>query len=349
MGQRTLAGLRRLSIEPLAFADNNTSMWGKKVDGVRVLSVPDAVEQFGRQAAFVITIWKGDAADTTPDRCRQVKNLGCSRVISFGYLYWKYPDNFLPYFSLDLPHKVREQSAEVKKALALWADEASRVEYLAHIQWRMWMDFDVFPPPVTHEVYFPDDLAGVLPDDDFIDCGAFDGDTIRILLRRHGDAVGKIIAFEPDPANFRKLQDYASTLPDPLRNKLVLHNKATGKHKGKVRFNATGTEASAIAPGGSEVDCVPLDEILAEAAPGFIKMDIEGAEIDTLAGARNIIRKHLPVLAVSAYHNQDHVWKIPLLISSFSDQYRFFLRSHQVEAWGVVCYAIPKNRLKYGR
>lgn len=79
--------------------------------------------------------------------------------------------------------------------------------------------------------------------------------------------------------------------------------------------------------------------------PSFIKMDIEGAELDALIGARHSIEKDLPVLAISAYHQPDHVWRIPLLIQSFSDQYRFFLRSHNEEGWDLVCYAVPISRM----
>ncbi len=346
LGRKTLAGLRRLGIEPLAFADNNPSLWGIDVDGVKVLSLQDAAKKFSQNAAFVITIWKGEAVDTMAQRRQQLVSLNCSKVIPFGLLYWKYPEVFLPYYALDLPHKAYEQAAEVRKAFFLWADDASRHEYLAQLKWRMLMDFSEISLPVTHELYFPDDLTGVLPDTEFIDCGAYDGDTIRSLLRLHGNAIKRITSFEPDPSSFRKLKNFTLTLPDNLRGRLVLHQLATGIRKGKARFDATGTEASAIGHGDLEVDCITLDEILAEDKPGYIKMDIEGSEIDALMGAQNIIRKNLPVLAISAYHRQDHVWRIPLMINSFSDQYRFFLRPHFVEGWDLVCYAIPQNRLK---
>ncbi|HEY5157375.1 MAG TPA: FkbM family methyltransferase, partial [Anaerolineales bacterium] len=111
-------------------------------------------------------------------------------------------------------------------------------------------------------------------------------------------------------------------------------------------FEATGTAASSIGSGDFEVDCISLDEILTHDGYMYIKMDIEGSEVDTLIGAQNIIGKELPVLAICAYHCQDHLWRIPSLISSFSDQYGFFLRPHLSEAWDLVCYAVPLNRLK---
>jgi FkbM family methyltransferase len=155
----------------------------------------------------------------------------------------------------------------------------------------------------------------------------------------------KIIAFEPDPANFKKLQQFAFSLPANISNKLLLQQLAIGSRKCKVHFEATGTESSSIGFGNVEVDCISLDEILTNERPTFIKMDIEGSETDALIGAQNIIRKEVPILAICAYHHQNHVWRIPSLIRSFSDQYRFFLRPHLLEVWDLVCYAIPLSRL----
>ena len=92
-----------------------------------------------------------------------------------------------------------------------------------------------------------------------------------------------------------------------------------------------------------------LDEVLGENKPTYIKMDIEGSELDALMGAQNIIRKNLPVLAICSYHRQDHLWKIPALIHSYADEYRFFLQPHLLEVWDLVCYAIPVHRLTIER
>lgn len=346
LGQKTLAGLRSLGIEPLAFADNNKSLWGKEINGIRVLSVNNAVDRFGTSAAFVITIWRAGSTDRMIDHQQQLIDLSCPKIIPFSYLYWKYPEVFLPHYALDLPHKVYQQAGEVRKVFSLWSDDASKNEFLAQLRWRMLMDFDSLPSPVSHGAYFPNDLVNILPEDVFVDCGAYNGDTIKDLLRVHGDSFKKIIAFEPDPANFQELQQFAHTLPANIRNRLELHQLATGLRKGRMHFEATGTGASAIGSGRVEVDCISLGEKLANERPLYIKMDIEGSEVDTLLGAQNLIRKELPVLAICAYHRQDHLWRIPALISSFSDQYRFYLRPHNLEVWDLVCYAIPSNRLK---
>jgi FkbM family methyltransferase len=345
LGQKTLVGLRRLGIEPLAFADNNPSLWGKEINGVKILSLQKAVDNFGQNAVFVITIWRAESTDRMADRCQQLLDLNCRKVVPFGYLFWKYPEIFLPHYALDLPHKVILHADEVRNVFSLWADSASQQEYLAQIRWRLHIDFEKLPSPVIHDAYFPDDLVKLLSDDVFIDCGAYDGDTIRNFLRNQGGGCKKIIAFEPDPENFQKLQQFAFSLPADIRKRLFLYQLATGTKKGKVQFEATGTESSSIGSGDVEVDCISLDEILTNDKPTFIKMDIEGSEVDALTGSQNIIRKELPFLAICVYHRQDHVWRIPSLIRSFSEQYRFFLRPHNLEGWDTVCYAIPQNRL----
>jgi hypothetical protein len=66
--------------------------------------------------------------------------------------------------------------------------------------------------------------------------------------------------------------------------------------------------------------------------------------MDALAGARTILRDHAPILAVSAYHTQDHLWTIPGLIDDLHPGYDFYLRPHDIEMWDLVCYAVPARR-----
>jgi FkbM family methyltransferase len=164
-------------------------------------------------------------------------------------------------------------------------------------------------------------------------------------LRTQESFRGAIFAFEPDPANFRKLEQFAMAAPEDTKHTLTIFPYAVGATRSKVSFEAAGTEASSVGSGDIEVDCVSIDEILAVHKPTYVKMDIEGSELDALAGAEGTIRRNLPVLAVCSYHRQDHLWRIPSMIASYSDEYRFFLRPHLLEVWDLVCYAIPVARL----
>ena len=101
-----------------------------------------------------------------------------------------------------------------------------------------------------------------------------------------------------------------------------------------------------IGQGQDSVECVTLDQALRDVTPTILKFDIEGAELDALAGAREVIARSRPVLAVSCYHQQSHLWEIPLELARTCHDYQFFLRPHGVEGWDLLCYAVPQERLR---
>jgi FkbM family methyltransferase len=346
LGKKALSGLLKLGIKPLAFADNNPQIWGMEIEGIPVLSPEIAAEKFGMSAVFLVTIWRAGSSHRLVHTRKQLEELGCQKVISVTYLFWKYPDLFLPHYCLDLPSKVIEESTQIKQAFKMLADIDSAQEFFAQLRWRLWLDFDGLSHPVQHEQYFPTDLFTGLATETFIDCGAYDGDTIAARLAQHGNDFSEILALEPDPRNINKLENYISGLSPVMQQKIKVLPLAASNSNSKVKFSANGNAASAIGQNGTlEVDCVMLDSILVQSSPTFIKMDIEGAELDALSGAKDIIKKYTPVLAICAYHQQNHLWQVPLKIASISSQYKFFLRAHGEECYDCVCYAIPTNRL----
>ena len=345
LGRRTLAGLRKGGIPVLAFCDNDARRWRTKVDGLEVLSPADAVHLHGQQAVFVVTIWPDAGGHPLEQITRQLGALGPARVVSVAFLYWKYPRLFLPYFCLDLPHRTLAQAAEARECLSLWADERSREEFVAQLGWRLRMDFQDLSPRVTYKPYLPDEMFALSPGEVFVDCGAFDGDTLRDFLQEREEGFGHYHALEPDRQNFEKILSCLEAQPPGIRAKVTPRCLAVGSHAGEVCFDASGTAQSAMAEsGGSVVPCAPIDDLFPGREPSYIKMDIEGAEGDALRGASQTIQAASPILAICVYHRFDHLWKLPLLIRSFSDDYRFFLRPHADPFWDLVCYAVPKAR-----
>jgi FkbM family methyltransferase len=342
IGRKTLAGLRKVGIEPLAFADNNAALWGTKVNGLQVMSPREAAVRYAAAAAFVVTIWCGEGYERMGDRLRFLNSLGCTHTAPFGALYWKYSETFLPHYSAAPAHQVHDVAAEVLEAAELWADEASRQEYLSQIRWRLTFDSEGMADPVEHPIYYPPELGAILPSEVFVDCGAYDGDSLKNFLVRAQPGFQRILAFEPDPASYRKLSELVSSLP--CKDAIEIHQAAVGAENGTVIFSADGSLGASTGSGSLEVKCVKLDEALRGTVPTFLKMDIEGAELDAIRGARCMIQKHAPALAICSYHTQDHVWNIPRLIHSIRPDYKFYLRPHLMEVWDVVCYAIPAHR-----
>jgi FkbM family methyltransferase len=344
LGRRCLAALRGVGLQPLAFSDNNERLWNSRVDGLEVLPPAVVAERFGTSAVFVVTIWH--LGHTFRDTHRQLVALRCREIVPFSPLRWKFPRELLPDYCVDSPHKVILAAENVRRASELWADDNSRREFVAELKWRLNGDHLALRPPSELESYFPDDIFTLTDCETFVDCGAYDGDTIKSFLKRRGDSFQRIYSFEPDRFNFAKVMAYLNSLNPKVAGKVELFDSAVGSKTCVLKFAANGSEGSSVCEYSEEnVNCVSLDEVPSDGTPTYIKMDIEGFESEALMGARKCIERSRPVLAICVYHRQADLWQIPLLIRSFSPEYQMFLRIHESEGWQLVCYAVPPERV----
>jgi hypothetical protein len=183
MGRTVVPKLRSAGVKVRAFCDNNRELWGECLEGVPVLSPKDAADQYGADAAFVITIWGVGAKDRMVARVRQLQSLGCRNVLPFPPLFWKYPDLFLPHNAIDRPTKVLAEALAVRTAYGFWADDFSRREYVAQVNWRLRGGFDEMADPVPETTYFPGDRLRAH--------GAGGIYRLRRLRRRHGEQLLK--------------------------------------------------------------------------------------------------------------------------------------------------------------
>ena len=346
LGRKTLKGLRNIGVEPLAFTDNNPSLHGRQIDDLKVLSPMQAAREFGETAIFLVTVYTDSAPGGIEPIKQNLTELGCRKVLSFFPLYWKHPDQFLPHYAYDLPHKLIESAEPIRKAWSLFYDDVSRKEYLAQIHWRLDPEFDQIPGQAGHEIYFPPDLVNLNENEVFVDCGAYTGDTVRSFIHQTNGLFKKLLAFEPDPVNYKKLVDFVTSLPQPTSWRIKTSDLALGRQSENLYFDAQGVASSSLSSSGSiQIQSEPLDILLAEESPTYIKMDIEGAEIGALTGASQSICRHLPILAISVYHHQDHIWTVPLMIHSLSNGYKFYLRRYTPRVLDdLVLYAIPAHR-----
>ncbi len=345
LGRGVLAGLRKAGVEPLAFADNKRDLWHQQVMGLPVLSPTEAAERHAKTACFVVTIYQGSSVR------RQLASLGCQRVVACAPLLWKYADIFIPQCGLELPHRFREQCASIRQCYAMLEDELSKREVREQLLWRYWLDFSALSPQLdANDTYFPMDLLSPVPDEVFVDCGSFDGDSIRSFNRHWGGKFRHAFAFEPDPANRGALDSNVKAMG--IGDRVTVMPYAVGNTSGPVSFAFNSSASSHVTTenaksnAGSAIECRRLDDIEWPLIPTYIKMDIESAEPEALAGASELLRRHQPVLAICTYHRSEHLWQIPNLIRSISPEYHLFLRRYAEECWEEVCYAIPNRRLK---
>ncbi len=343
MGQRALSALASMGVHPLSFADNNPVLWGKFVDGIPILSPEDAAELFGEDAVFFIAIrnenhWYRETFD-------QLLRLGCAHISSSEPIAWRFPDKFPPFLLYHLPHNLYAHAEDVARAARLWADEESTAEYAAQIQLRAFGDPSGLSAPEVEESYVLPGVFQLGPEDVFLDCGAYDGDTIRNLIDNHIQ-FGRIEAVEADTHSFARLADFVSTLRPEFANRIRLHQCAVGARRGTVRFDDTGGVDSKVSDEGRIlIDMVPIDVMFATKRVSMIKMDIEGGEYDALIGAGQVIQRDRPILAICVYHFQEDIWRLPLLIRTLCPEYCMYLKAYRGDGIQTVVYAVPPERV----
>jgi FkbM family methyltransferase len=341
-GRYTLQHLRRMGQAPAFFSDNKPTLWGTRVEGIEILNPTEAVSRFGATAAFVVTIFNGSAAR------RQLRDAGARHVMSVMTLPWKYPEHFIPDFGLDAPDSLLAEEEPIRACFESLSDERSRQELCDQVEWRYWLEPESIPfsEPVA-ELYFPSDLLIPSGDEVLVDCGAFDGDTIRSLVERRQD-FRHLYALEPDPGNRAALGKYLATQSEDLRSRITVLPYGVSDADETVRFAASSDVTSRVVSSGEGIslECRKLDSLRWPVKPTYIKMDIEGSEPKALAGAAGLLRDEPPVLAICLYHRSEHLWQIPNLIHRLQPNYSLFLRRYAEDNWESVCYAIPRHRLR---
>ncbi|MDB5580924.1 MAG: methyltransferase FkbM family [Bradyrhizobium sp.] len=343
LGMTVARRLRQAGAPAAAFADDTPGKQGLVIEGLPVLSPQAALDKFGAATVFVVTI-HNPAASFVRVRERLLE-IPDARVISFLALAWTYPKVFLPYLAFELPQYVLAKAPDIRRAFALLADAESRRQFVAHLKFRLWLDFDALPPSSQGD-YLPNDIFGLLAaDTTFVDCGAFDGDTIRFFLGRQRGRFGRILAFEPDAGNYQRLCAYVAGLDEPVRRRIVTSCAGVGSRRQQLAFNATGNTGAALSDAGTtQVDVVPLHEAIpGDSAPLFIKIDVEGAESEALAGAAPVIRDRHPVLAVSIYHRPDDLWQLPFALHLLDPASQIFVRTLGEDGMDIVCFAVPRG------
>lgn len=135
---------------------------------------------------------------------------------------------------------------------------------------------------------------------------------VTFALARVVGADGRVVSFEPDPVNFEYLRRNVE------RHGLAqvdLVQAAVAPVSGQLAFFAEGTITSGLAAArhdslmpeaiGSVTTCSAVtlaDAMAAHGSPAWIKMDIEGAEIDVLQGSLDLLREARPVLVIDTSH-----------------------------------------------
>ena len=192
----------------------------------------------------------------------------------------------------------------------------------------------LFSYPVNNSLYFGSEALLLSDNEVLIDCGAFTGDTVEEFVNYTNGRYKKIISFEPDSHNFERLKQSTALYHD-----VNLFPFATGNNNCEVCFSEKSDLSSSVCESGeNKVRMVRLDDFIND-VPTVIKMDIEGAELDSLKGAESLIKTYRPKLAICIYHKVEDLYTIPSYLKQIVPEYRMKVRQQSSDIYETVLYA----------
>lgn len=230
---------------------------------------------------------------------------------------------------------IKENEELFDKAYELLSDEKSKRDFIDVLNFKISGKVEYLFRCHYDKMQLYREILSLDDTETIVDLGAYDGDTIREFLDVTNGEYRKIIAFEPDEKNFRKLKRKTSHLSD-----IEYHNLGAWDKAETLCFAKKGGRNSRQSDNGIEISFNSVDNIVNEEVT-FIKMDIEGAELRALEGAKKTIQLYKPKLYVCAYHRNEDFFAIPLKIHELYGDYKIFFRCHPyIPAWETNFYAI---------
>ncbi len=329
-GHEALSLMRQFEIPVMAVCDDGRI--GQDLDGIAITDIKDIKPCDGLE---IYTTY-GYYDEMLP----KIKKLGL-------FKYYKKID--FSRFDLDRDNYrfFQNNKEHIERVYDLMADDMSKVLLESLIRYRISRN----PKYIenireTTPQYFPDtpDLRNTFhrnrKEHIFFDLGAYDGDSIRGFLDYTCGKYEKIYAAEVSEKNYEILLDKCKN----IERKEFFHVGISDKH-GMIRFSITDSKNSFANPDGEELfEVNSVDNLLDGRDVTFIKMDIEGAEMNAVKGAANTIRRCCPIMAISVYHKTEDLFCIQLEIERIAaGAYDFYLRHYSPTMIETILYAVPKK------
>ena len=195
---------------------------------------------------------------------------------------------------------------------------------------------------------FDKNILVYLRDKEVIDAGSFELDSAVIFSSNYN--FKNIHSFEIDLINYEKSKSILKKYYNHIKNILVI-NKGLWKHNKFIKISNLGQSTTKINKqkiNNDKIELITIDEYINKEKLnlGYIKMDIEGAEYEAILGAKDSIKKFLPVMSISIYHNLRDFFEIKPLIETLApNEYDFYVRKlapgYSILETYLIC--IPKK------
>ncbi|SHF73734.1 FkbM family methyltransferase [Dysgonomonas macrotermitis] len=178
-------------------------------------------------------------------------------------------------------------------------------------------------------VHLPEYVKDYIKGKDFLDVGAYLGDTSILLLRKYNPT--HIYAYEPVEENADNVRN---TIRLNNTDKISVIQKGLGEKEAMLdiyidpdKLSASSINNSISDPNAQkkQIHITTIDNECKDRKIGLIKMDIEGAEYSAIKGGLETIIRDKPVLLISAYHTGKDFFEIPPMLKAAVSSYQFRL------------------------
>lgn len=326
--------------KPLFWCDSDKKLQGKNLFGVDIVS-PEQMIEFADKAYLQSNDW-----------ICIITAAGCNLIDIVSFMEKKgYKGGRMNFFQIEALDYFSKNRDKVEFISEQYADTKSRELYRKIIDNMIngrCIDFSL----LDVNQYFDNDVIKNFMDKEIlVDAGVCNGEEIDKALCMNPNIL--IHAFEPDINAWKRLQIKYKDNPQVQLYPYALWNKkermifssnlaspSSSRLENVNRIITKENSAHGVAVGRENyIEAVPLDDIIKNEVT-FIKMDIEGAELNALKGAEKIIKKYHPKLAICIYHNVSDYVEIPLWIYKINPDYKFYFRQHSITASESVFYAV---------
>jgi len=171
-----------------------------------------------------------------------------------------------------------------------------------------------------HWHYYQIPQTRIEADDVVFDCGSAEG-LFTFLNRRQAR---QIFAFEPLPVFVKSLH---RTFKQDSNIEVV--GSALAEKPGHAYVREDGPSSFLTTePTGNSVAIDSIDNFCGQRGVrmSYLKADVEGYEMNLLAGAANSIKANKPKIAITTYHKKEHAGEIIGFLRSLNPAYKFLLK-----------------------
>ena len=239
----------------------------------------------------------------------------------------------------DYTEKTKDMSDAMQQVYDNLADDWSRDVFAASLNYKLSGKLHYLWQSETERLKDLQSIFSWSEEETYADLGAYNGDTIREFLQLTNNKYNRIFAAEPDRRNYKKLSAYleASGLSD-----IKIFERAIWKETAELSFSDSGGRQSTLLTGQRHiVQAVDIDTLLEDERVTYIKMDVEGAEMEALKGGKEQIKRNKPKLFIAAYHHDADIFLLPLFMWQLVPEYKVYLRKHPyVPAWELNFLAV---------